>query len=551
MIRFKKSLIFLLIILILFVCSFISCSLTYEPRINNNIGNISPVVNDNKEIVIDLNNLKREDFNIVTRYPTISDNLKIKFSMGDDLILDQFGLSSISLKYKKINWIKPEYRIWETGGDIVNNKIFCISSIYKTLNCLELKTGKTIWSYPFEKYFKKNSSPHIEFVDNNILIIHEPNNKDMSVFPDKEYTGIGIIQGLNANTGKKIWEFDNKGENCYIFFSNNKVLLTKFGSSLICFNTYSGKQLCKIENDYVANTQFWESKLYSLSNGIIYYRLENSGKNTIHSIFIDPYKGKIIKREFITHNTSDFNIKSLPINNIYKDQIFFFGVSENKKYILTFDLISMKELWRTLISNANNKNNADSNLRAEFTFIDKIPDKIFLSAESNIIKKNDNKFYNYLFCLDRKTGQIDWINDKFNFNSDLSYSKTVDKGYEYITNYNNNRRVTFQGIMCMNLINGKGLWMVKINNGYIDNNNFLGDKVIIRTYKDRLVPCGKTSSFVLINPDNGEIERIFSGLNETKKYEIEFVVDKYYDNVLFYNYWGKENKSEILQILLK
>ena len=195
-------------LILFFLCCILSnCSLNLpllnKPRTNHfskdNVINMKA----EKLIELDLDQIQFTDWKIITEYPVIGGKIKKVKLIGDNLILDQLGITSVSLSEKKINWTKYEFTMHEFGGGIVGDGLICSKGFSGDIYCLNIHSGELMWIYRKTDYLKRNpisnSIPRIRYLNSMIVILE--NCMGPSSIP---------IQAVSTKTGEKIWEYEVK-----------------------------------------------------------------------------------------------------------------------------------------------------------------------------------------------------------------------------------------------------------------------------------------------------------------------------------------------------
>ena len=158
---------------------------------------------DSKPLSIEINvhTLKFIEPKIISQYKVFSDEIKYEEIKDDVLLIDQFGLSCISLNNKKLLWSNPMYRIFDYGGGIADDSVICAKKyptkeqgVYnERICCADIRTGKVNWIFPDE-----NTDPfsvRIVFFDESKVVINFSN---------------AFFNVLDTKTGKKLWKKNYK-----------------------------------------------------------------------------------------------------------------------------------------------------------------------------------------------------------------------------------------------------------------------------------------------------------------------------------------------------
>lgn len=504
------------ILIILFLCLTLSnCSLNFpssnKPRINyfskDNIINTKA----EKLIELDLNQIQFTDWKIIAEYPVIGGNIKKAELVGDNLIIDQSGISSISLSEKRINWVKPEFTMYEYGGGIVDDNLICIKGFTGDIYNLDINSSETKWIYKKTDYLIKNplsnARPRIKYVNSEIVLLE--NCYGPSSIP---------IQAIGTKTGRKIWEREVKIwgnipelKTTSILYVNEKIMILKDEEYLIGINTSTGKEIWKIRiNDLKSGFSLIESsQFFELNNGSLFC-LSGNKEIKYFGYLIDPIKGYIVNKSINCSKNIHVINNSLYDEKLTDNKMYILGSEEDDTLsIVCIDLSRMQEEWRTVIGHGIEINEGIF----KFYFFPEIKDKIFL-----LLNSHQNEACDGLYCFNKGSGSVEWMLP--NCNTFLIKYRNFKLFY-----YKEKTDLPFsKEVECFDLTSGKILWNIQTPKDFIYDIGFVDNNIIINVHQN---------FFILIDPQTGKILKAFPNLEASSSFSYIKFFDKINNHILF------------------
>lgn len=513
---------------ILFLCfTLCNCSLNLpslnKPKINYfSKDNIISTKAENS-IKLDLKQIQFTNWEIIAEYPVIGGKIKKTELVGDNLIIDQLGINSISLKEKKINWIKPEFTMYEYGGGIVEDNLICLKGFTGDIYCFNLNSGECKWIYRKTDYLMKNplsnARPRIRYINSEIVLLE--NCLGPSSIP---------IQAISTKTGRIIWEHEvevwgniTELKTTSILYVNDKITIINGKKHLIGVNTTTGKEIWKIKiEDLSDNLSSIESSLFfELVNGNLFC-LTGNKELEYYGCLIEPVKGRVIFKSINCLKNIHVVANSLYNEKSKYGEMYVLGIDDsNILSVVCVNLLNMQEEWRTVIGNSGENN---INAIVKFYFFPEIKDNVFLQLS---FYKNED--INGFYCFNKKDGSVEWMNTSSHTSSSIIYRNSM---IFYCKNWIDSPYP--KAIECFDLRSWKILWNIQLPDDFIYDIGFIDDNILINVHQN---------SFILIEPQTGKILKAFPTMETTSSFPYIKFLGKIGDHILFNT--GSETITEI------
>jgi len=404
--------------------------------------------------------------------------------------------------------------VYQTGGEILTSPAIVEEKVYFSSSdgyvyCLDLETGRYIWSYKIyngqTNYLK--SSPavvdgkvYIGSVDSMFHCLDADDGKELwkfkshdsidsspAVIDGKIYfgTGDGFVTCLNADTGDWIWEYGPIGST--ISTSSPAIVDGKMYIGSSKYNPgYSDSGILSCF-DLDADKEIW--KFHLNSNGV----------------WASP---------------------AVAYGNVY-----FVGCIDFDYYLFCLNAADGEKIWEQMIGEK-----VAANLGSSCPAIyDK---KVYIG--SVVRKENNTKKYEYVTCFDALTGDLIWNhNIDFPKTNGGSTSPAVADGKVYIIIDHFN----VAPIYCLDAYTGEELWEYSTDNWIGSSSPAIADgKLCYGTMWDGIMYClgngGNNQP-----PSSSTIEGVHHG-NIYEEYDYTFTcTDPEEEEVYYLIIWGDEEES--------
>lgn len=361
--------------------------------------------------------------------------------VGKYLVWNRYSegtLSCIDTENKKFLWITSGYLFNGTDNSIIkkNKSIICDSEMtpvqdkLRYITAIDLATGKENW-----RYIRKEWNLHEPIVPEIVICDEE------TIILKSRYLEYAILIGIDAITGKQLWEYPGKIQESGdgIEFIKDKLIFTDLTGSLTAINQRSGQIVWKKEKaDWKYGFKFSQT-VFSISDQRILMKLFLDDTNHISSSLLHIDTGKIVNQEiqFLKPN-ENLKLKGAQCLFFSSDKpVGFFVLSlQNAFYLSKVDLNEMKEEWRIPIGKWNQ---TDENYFFEIELDKTVPDYFFFLWFGNLLESNNigimndpNKLPNGLFEINTSDGKILWWCKTANYVKDgivtiIEEERNVDK----------------------------------------------------------------------------------------------------------------------------